>query len=128
MLCPIFRTKGQRSRSHRLFQVLVLSACGFVPIFLNYFICGIHTTHGGRCVAHHFQDQRSRSHRSFEVFTLSAPWLPPHLTEPLYMWQTYNTRQPYAAPHLQDERSKANVTWVVSNFGPVPCVASSQFD
>ena len=40
-------TKGQRSRSHRSFQFWPSPLCGFVPIWLNHFICGIHTTHEG---------------------------------------------------------------------------------
>ena len=65
--------------------------CGFIPIWLNHFICGIHATHEGLCVAHHFQDERSRSHRSFLVLALSALWLHPYLAEALHMWHTYTT-------------------------------------
>ena len=35
--------------------------------------------------------QRSSSQRSFVVFVMSILWLPPYLTEPLHMQDTYNT-------------------------------------
>ena len=79
------------------------------PVWLNHFICGIHTTHeramcsvpfwgrkgGWRAMCHasffRMKGQRSGSQMSFEVFVVSASCLPPYLTESHHMWHTYNT-------------------------------------
>ena len=91
--CVMPHFQDERSRWHRSFPVLARALCGFVPVWLNHFICGIHTTHDGT-ICHtlffRMKGQRSRSHGSLEVFTWSAPWLPPYLTESLHMWHTFN--------------------------------------
>ena len=77
---PFSGWKVKCQRSHRSFKVFVVSATWLPPYLTSHFICGIHRTHEGRCVTHHFRikGQRSRSHGSFKFFTLSALWLPPY--------------------------------------------------
>ena len=55
---------------------------GFVPIWPNNFICGIHTTHDGRsaCTIFRMKGQKSRSHGSFKILALSAPLIYPFLS------------------------------------------------
>ena len=45
VLHPISVTKDDRSRSNASFQVWPFFLPGFIPIWPNHFICGIHTTH-----------------------------------------------------------------------------------
>ena len=52
----IFSTKVQRLRSKFLHCLLR----GFLLIWLNHFICGIHTHISERFVAHNFKDERSK--------------------------------------------------------------------
>ena len=73
-----WKVKCQGHTGHSKFLLCRLR--GFLRIWPNHFICGIHRTHEGRRVTHHFRikGQRSRSHGSFKFFTLSALWLPPY--------------------------------------------------
>ena len=76
------------------------------------------------------QGKRSMSHGSFEIFVVSAPLLPPYLNKSLHMWHAciQDMRGQWVMDHCQDERSKGNVTGVISSFGPLHSVAFSLFD
>ena len=122
---------GQKVQGHT--GHLKFSSCllhGFLLIWPNHFICGIHTTH-----------ERATHHASFSVRKVNGQghmglfkfWpcplcgFVPIWLNHLYVAYIQHIRGWCVAPHFQDQRSKVKVTQVTSHLGPVCSVALSLF-
>ena len=81
-----FKSRGQKSRSHGSFEVLVMSALRLPAYLTTSYVAYIQHVRGGVSSSiFRMKGQRSRLHGSFQVLVLSALWPRPYLTESLHM-------------------------------------------
>ena len=108
VLHPISVTKDDRSRSNASFQVWPFFLPGFIPIWPNHFICGIHTTHEEVMCPIPFPGSKVKVTWVVSSFGPVHSVAHPYLTESLHKWHTHNTSGWWCVVHhFQDERSRS---------------------
>ena len=66
--CPVFRTKGQGQDHMGCFKFWRCPLCGFIPIWLNHFIYGIHMTHEGMMWSFSGSKVKGQGHTGCSIF------------------------------------------------------------